>query len=65
MWYIGGVVIVLADSRAGRNYGTVLQAASARGHKDIVILLLGSDADPNFAGACFSSHGERMTSKYD
>lgn len=36
LWNIEGVETV----RAGRNYGTLLQAASARGHDKIVELLL-------------------------
>ena len=34
----------------GGDYGTALQAAAARGHKDIVEYLLGSGVDVNLAG---------------
>ena len=38
----------------GGDYGTALQAAAARGYNNIVNDLLGSGADPNVAGKCFS-----------
>ena len=40
----------------GGDYGTALQAAAARGHKDIVEDLLKSDADVNLAGGLLSCH---------
>ena len=40
----------------GGDYGTALQAAAARGHERTVAYLLGSGADPNVAGGCFSDH---------
>jgi len=37
---IKGVGTVHTDLRLGRNYGTLLQAASARGHDEVVEVLL-------------------------
>jgi hypothetical protein len=44
---IEGVETVRADLRLGRNYGTLLQAASARGYDEVVELLLDNGADVN------------------
>jgi len=45
-----GVETVHADLRLVRNYGTLLQAASARGHDDVVELLLANGAEVNGKG---------------
>jgi len=41
---IEGVETVCADLRLGRNYGTLLQTASARGHDEVVKVLLANGA---------------------
>ena len=39
----------------GGEYGSALQAASSRGHEDIVQILLAKDVDVNFTGGNYVS----------